>query len=174
MTRKILCASLATAALAPAALHAATVEVVETYNLPAASPYAEPVTTITTTSVAPAPRVYYYTDPAPATTYYYATPAQGRTYPSRTLNEVYYESPSPIVVEAPPLTADQAITSDVVDRIASNPKISGRIGVETYDGNVELTGRVTNPRQAELAERDARSVDGVRRVDNELRTVLSR
>lgn len=46
--------------------------------------------------------------------------------------------------------------------------------METYDRNVELTGVVTTPRQAELAERDARSVSGVRSVQNELRTRLSR
>ena len=164
MTRKTLCASLVTAALAPLAANAAAVEVIETYNMPTTTYYVEPVTT---TYVAPATRTYYYSEPASTTTYYYTTPAP-------TLNEVYYSSPSSIVVEAPPLTADQAITGDVVDRIASNPKISGRIGVETYNGNVELTGRVTNPRQAELAERDARGVDGVRGVQNELRTVLSR
>ena len=162
MTRKLLCASLA-AALAPLAMPAAAAVVVETYDIPATTYYVEPVTT---TYVAPAPRTYYYTEPAPATTYYYPT--------TPTLNDAYYQAPSTIVVEAPPLTADQAITSDVVDRIASNPKISGRVGVETYNGNVELTGRVTNPRQSELAERDARTVGGVRGVQNELRTTLSR
>lgn len=42
------------------------------------------------------------------------------------------------------------------------------------EGSVELTGRVTNPRQAELAVREARSVGGVRDVRDELRTRLSR
>jgi hypothetical protein len=163
MTRKTLCASLVAAALAPVAANAA-VEVIETYNLPTTTYYVEPVTT---TYVTPTTRTYYYSEPASTTTYYYTTPA-----PS--LSDVYYQSSSSIVVEAPPLSADQAITSDVVDRIASNPKISGRVGVETYDGNVELTGRVTNPRQSELAERDARSVDGVRSVNNDIRTRLSR
>lgn len=102
------------------------------------------------------PATTYYVETAPATTYY-----------------VVYESP-PIVVEAPALTADQAINNDVIDRLAGNPRLTGRIGVETYDRNVELTGVVTNPRQAELAERDARSVSGVRSVQNDLRTRLSR
>lgn len=162
MTRKMLCAPLVAAALAPLAATAARVEVIETYNLPPATRVAEPVTT---TYVVPAARPPHYSEPASTTTYHYRTPS---------LNEVYYQAPSSIIVEAPPLTADQAITGDVVDLIASNPRLSGRIGVETYDGKVELTGRVASPRQAELAERDARSVDGVRDVRNELRTSLSR
>lgn len=161
MTRKPLRASLVAAALATAAIPAAAaVEVVETYDLQPRTYTVEPVTT---TYVVPSRA--YYSAPASTTTYYYTSPS---------LNEVYYQSPDAILVEAPPLSGDQAITHDVVDRIASNPKISGRVGVETYDGNAELTGRVTNPRQAELAERDARSVDGVRDVRNELRTRLSR
>ena len=35
---------------------------------------------------------------------------------------------------------------------------------------MHLTGRVTTPGQADIASRDAASVDGVREVRNELRT----
>ena len=99
---------------------------------------------------------YYYYAPAPATTYYYTAPAT--TY--------YYTEPA-IIVDAP-RSVDQAITNDVVDKIASDPRISGNISVSTYNSKVELTGRVTNAGQAEIAGRDARSVDGVTDVQNNL------
>ena len=90
---------------------------------------------------------------------------------------VYDESPSTvttyvepdIVVTAPRASEDQLITYDVMDRIATDPHIQGRVGVETYRNNVTLTGRVTSPVQVERAERDAKSVDGVRDVNNLLR-----
>ena len=98
--------------------------------------------------VAPAPVYYYdYYAPPPATTYYYTEPA--------------------IIVDAP-RSVDQAITNDVVDKLATDPRISGNIGVSTYNSKVELTGRVTNSGQAEIAGRDARSVDGVLDVQNNL------
>ncbi len=83
---------------------------------------------------------------------------------------VYYEPP--IVVTAPPGTSDQLINDDVVDAIASDPRISGRIGTDTFNGNVTLNGRVGTPIQAEFAERDARSVDGVNDVDNRIRPIV--
>lgn len=95
-----------------------------------------------------------YTYPAPPSTTYVA-PAT-------------YAGPD-IVVTAPRLTEDQLITRDVADRIASNPTISGRIGVETYRNDVTLTGRTVTQGQAERAEREARSVDGVREVTNLVR-----
>ena len=109
----------------------------------------------------------YYTPPA--TTYYYVPPTSEYYYvPSATT--VYYEPP--IVVTAPPGTSDQLINDDVVDAIASDPRISGRIGTETFNGNVTLNGRVGTPIQAEFAARDARSVDGVNDVDNRIRPVV--
>ena len=98
---------------------------------------------------------YYFTDPP---TYYYTEPAR-----------VTYIEPLPateqIVVTAPRDT-DAAIADDVAYVIASDRRISGKIGVETFRGDVTLTGRVVTPGQAERAARDARSVDGVREVQN--------
>lgn len=174
MTRPNLLASLVAAAVASTAAPALAAQVIETYNL-------EPVTT---TYVAPA-TTYYYVAPA-RTEPYYNAPLRTGTYSTQPGIREVYEAPASyytrpgvreapaIIVEAPTLTRDQAINDDVVDRLASNPKLSGRIGVDTYDRNVELTGVVTNPRQAELAERDARGIAGVRDVQNELRTRLSR
>ena len=104
-----------------------------------------------TVRVSPASEYYYYYAPPPATTYYYTE---------------YYTEPA-IIVDAP-RSLDQAITNDVVDRLATDPRISGNIGVSTYNSKVELTGRVTTSGQAEIAGRDARSVDGVLDVQNNL------
>jgi hypothetical protein len=132
----------------------------ETYNLPTGnSAYPPPVVYYTPTVrevyEAPPTTVYY----VPSTTYYYAQPA----------TTVVYEAPA-IEVTAPYLTGDRRITADVVDTIAADPWISGRVGVETRDSNVNLSGIVTTPGQARRAERDAKSVPGVRNVENELRT----
>ena len=107
--------------------------------------------TSSTVSTAPAPAI----DSAPV------------TFIDRTA--VPYVAPQ-IDVTAPRASEDQLITYDVADRIAADPNISGRVGVETYRNDVTLTGRVTSPAQADRAATDARSVPGVREVNNELRS----
>ena len=104
---------------------------------------------------APAETVY-----VPSTTYYYYT------QPSTT---VIYSEP-PIVVQPPRRDDDARITQDTVDTLASDPRLSGRIGVETRDQQVELSGIVTTDGQSMRAERDARGVYGVRDVQNNLTT----
>jgi BON domain-containing protein len=110
-----------------------------------------------------APATTYYVVPddayVPSTTYYYYTPAT---------TEVYSEPP--IVVTQPRATEDELITQDVVDTLANDPRLSGRIGVETTDREVELSGIVTSSGQALRAERDTMSVPGVRNVHNTLAT----
>jgi hypothetical protein len=123
----------------------------------------------------PATTTYYYvpstTTTVPDTrTYYYVTegPQYIYTAPAPTVTEVIYEAPA-ITVEAPRLSEDQAITRDVVDTLASDPWLSGRIGVETRDRDVNLTGTVGTPGQIRRAVRGARSVPGVDHVTSELR-----
>ncbi len=149
---------------------------VATLAAAAGSAFADRATEISTAPVVT--ESYYYTTPiepyyapgvtvyetAPTTTYYYDT-APATTYVPTTTT--YYTEP-PIVVTAP-RSEDEAITNDVVDTLASDPRISGNIGVETFRNNVTLTGRVLTPTQAEIAARDAHSVDGVRDVENRLR-----
>jgi osmotically-inducible protein OsmY len=53
--------------------------------------------------------------------------------------------------------------------IAGDPRIYGRIGVDTLNANVTLTGRVMNPAMAERAASDARGIDGVADVTNYIR-----
>ena len=128
------------AATALAAAPAFSAEVIEYVY------YAPPTTTTTTT--------YYVTEPR-----YVYTP---------TVTEVIYEAPA-ITVEAPRLD-DHRITQDVVYTLANDPYLSGRIGVETRDQEVNLSGYVTTPGQVRRAVRDAKSVAGVRNVTSELRS----
>jgi hypothetical protein len=125
--------------------------------------YAPPTTTY---YYAPATTTYYYTQPA--TTYYYTEPAATYYY-TPVVTERVYEAPQ-IIVTAPYMTEDQRITSDVVDVLANDPRLSGKIGVETRNNDVTLSGVVTTPGQARRAARDAQGVYGVRNVTNDLGT----
>jgi BON domain-containing protein len=115
--------------------------------------------------VPPATTTYYYTEPA--TTYYYPAPAT--TYYTAP-TEVYYRAPDVVVTAPRYYNDDLRITDDVVGVLASDLRLTGKIGVETWRNDVTLTGRVSTPGQARIAERDAKSVDGVRDVRNQLRT----
>ncbi|HEX5128674.1 MAG TPA: BON domain-containing protein [Usitatibacter sp.] len=154
MTRRL--KSLACAGLVAAALPAMAVEVIETTRY-----YVVPATTDAYT---------YYTAPSAASdtrTYYYVT--EGPHYVTQVpVTEVIYTEPA-ITVEAPRLTEDQRITNDVVDVLAHDRYLSGRIGVETYDRDVTLSGSVTTPGQVRRAVRNAQGVPGVDHVTSELR-----
>lgn len=75
----------------------------------------------------------------------------------------------PITITQPRLTDDQRIQGDVMELLARNPNLSGRIGVVTVDRVVTLTGYTLTSGQAWRAGRDARAVEGVRHVVNEIR-----
>lgn len=65
---------------------------------------------------------------------------------------------------------DQAINTAVMERIAADPQISGRVGVDTQRNVVTLSGRVATTMQADRAARHAMRTPGVREVDNQLRS----
>ncbi len=73
---------------------------------------------------------------------------------------------SPIVVTP----QDELITQQVVNALANDARLAGRIGVQTTDREVELSGIVTNASQSRQAERDAKGVYGVVHVRNTLAT----
>lgn len=75
-----------------------------------------------------------------------------------------------ITITKPRLTEDQRIHAEVMERLASNPRLTGRVGVESHDSVVYLSGRLATPGQVDLAERDARSIRGVRAVQNEIQS----
>ena len=97
------------------------------------------------------------------------TPAVERAAPLAPVVERPTVGEPPITIEHKRLTLDERIQADVLDRIAGVQNVSGKVGVETHDAVVTLTGRVTNAGQAYRVERMARSVDGVRDVDNRIR-----
>ena len=74
-----------------------------------------------------------------------------------------------IIVTEKRLTLDQRIQADVMDVLASDPSISGKIGVESHDAVVHLSGYTMTAGQAWRAGRDAGKVLGVRYVVNEIR-----
>ena len=74
------------------------------------------------------------------------------------------------VVTADRSAEDKAITAAVINRIAADPLISGRVGVDTQRNIVTLTGRVATPVQADRAKWHAMRTAGVREVDNQLRS----
>jgi len=75
----------------------------------------------------------------------------------------------PITVEAPRLSLDERIQSQVLDVLARARDVSGKIGVESNDAVVTLSGYTTSAAQAQRAVRYAYTVDGVRNVNNEIR-----
>lgn len=139
---------------------------------PATGKYVEHEAIVYDEVTAPAPTVTYtpsvtYSDPVtytPPVTY--SAPATYATY--GTPRDVTYNDE--IVVVAPRSSRDDLISADVEDRIASDPRIGGVIGVDTYRSNVTLTGRVATEAQKERAQRHAQAVDGVRDVNNEIRS----
>lgn len=123
-------------------------DAVVVYNEPAAAP-AQPVITETLTTnetvIVPA-------EPAPA-----AAPV------------VEHSVVPPLTIEDRRLTEDQRIQALVMDKLAAAPNISGKIGVESNQQVVTLTGYTVTAAQGQRAGRLAGSVDGVKSVNNELR-----
>ena len=75
----------------------------------------------------------------------------------------------PITVEERRLSEDERIQSQVMDKLASNEHLAGKIGVESNDAVVRLSGWTSTVGQAWRAGRDAGSIHGVRYVQNEIR-----
>lgn len=75
----------------------------------------------------------------------------------------------PITIEERRLTEDERIQAEVMDRLANDTRLSGKIAVETRDAEVWLSGHTGTAGQAWNAGRVAGSVRGVRYVHNEIR-----
>lgn len=74
-----------------------------------------------------------------------------------------------ITVEERRLSTDERIQMQVMDKLASNEHLSGKIGVESHDAVVRLSGYTTTAGQAYRAGREAGSIMGVKYVQNEIR-----
>ena len=75
----------------------------------------------------------------------------------------------PITVEQRRLSLDERIQSDVMDAVLRTPNITGKIGVESSNAIVTLTGWTNTSGQAFRAGRSAQGVQGVKYVDNQIR-----
>lgn len=89
-------------------------------------------------------------------------------HPAPALERADVSAP-PIVIEQKAMTLDERIQSQVMDRLAATERLSGKIGVESNDAVVTLTGYTVTAAMAHRAERAALGVQGVRGVDNRLR-----
>jgi hypothetical protein len=74
-----------------------------------------------------------------------------------------------IIVTEQRLTEDERIQGQVMDALARNPTLTGKVGVETRDQVVNLSGYLMTNGQVMRAGREAGSVVGVRYVVNEIR-----
>ena len=73
-----------------------------------------------------------------------------------------------VEITAPRPSDDELLRNVVMDRLSSDGRISGTVGVDAYRHTVSLTGRVMSTNQVERAEMIARGVDGVWDVNNGL------
>jgi len=129
---------------------------------PQAAPYVTPaVTTSAAVPIAEAPAAPAASDDT--------IPAAA---PERTAMEHY--SLPPVTVTAPRPSDDELLRNAVLDRLASDARLSGQIGVEAYRHTVSLTGRVANTMQVDRAETIVRGVDGVWDVNNYLNARVGR
>ena len=80
------------------------------------------------------------------------------------------------VVASTPITVteqrlmDQRIQADVMRVLAANTALTGKVVVESADQVVTLSGHLATQGQIRMAGRDARGVQGVRHVVNDIRT----
>lgn len=74
----------------------------------------------------------------------------------------------PITVEERRLTRDESIQLAVMDLLRNNDRLSGKIGVESNDAVVRLSGYTMTAGQARRAGQAAHSVQGVKYVVNEI------
>jgi hypothetical protein len=97
------------------------------------------------------------------------TPLEAAAIPRTTTTYTQYTPQPQITVETRRLSEDERIQATVMDALAQAPNLSGKIGVESHDRVVTLSGYTLTAGQASRAERYARDVRGVRYVQNEIR-----
>ena len=121
------------------------------------------------TNESPGTSAYVPADTAPAAAPVSTAPQATASPPDATPVAEQSVAQPPITVEQRRLSRDERLQSLVMDRISSTPHLSGKIGVESRDAVVRLTGYTTTAGQAYRAGRAAGSVEGVRYVRNEIR-----
>ena len=74
-----------------------------------------------------------------------------------------------IIVEERRLTLDERIQADLAEKLAQAPGLSGKVGVESHEAVVTLSGWTTTSGQAQRVVRYAWNVPGVKDVQNGIR-----
>lgn len=144
--------------LIPASDSLAPNETLVTYTAPLPAPAPAPAPVMDNPQ--PAPPVLRQNVAAPAVKRVIA--------PSRSV-ETKPRTGTTIIVEARRLSPDERIQHLVMQRLAANARLDGQIAVESKDAVVRLSGWTRTAGQARLAEQDARSIQSVRQVRNEIR-----
>jgi hypothetical protein len=106
---------------------------------------------------------------APAATNDSAPPGPAMRDTAMVPATAHYVQPS-VTVTAPRPSDDELLRNVVMDRLSSDGRLSGTIGVQAYQHTVSLTGRVLTTGQVDRAGMIAHGVDGVWDVNNDLRT----
>jgi len=96
-----------------------------------------------------------------------SSPATPFTHPAVTTSPE-----SQITVEVQRLPEDVRIQAEVMEVLVNNPRLAGRIAVESKDAVVTLSGYTITAGQARHAGDDAGRVMGVRYVRNEIHPML--
>ncbi|HSG39409.1 MAG TPA: BON domain-containing protein, partial [Thermoanaerobaculia bacterium] len=79
-----------------------------------------------------------------------------------------------VQTEMAPVLDDAGVTAKVKARLMADPEVNAfHIDVDTIDGRVTLSGKVTNDEQKAEAEKLARRTEGVREVVNRLQVASS-
>ena len=87
------------------------------------------------------------------------------------LTQAFAASETSMTITEQRLT-DERIQAKVMEVLANNPELSGKVGVESRDQVVNLSGYLLTSGQVMRAGRDASKVQGVRYVVNEIRPRL--
>jgi hypothetical protein len=117
---------------------------------------------VTETTIAPAPAPETCSCPHPRPS------SCQRRRPSQSPKRAPAVPEPGIIVTEQRLTEDERIQAQVMDVLARNPSLTGKVGVETRDQVVNLSGYLMTNGQVMRAGRDAGSVIGVRYVVNEI------
>ena len=88
------------------------------------------------------------------------------------LSPVFAGTPESSMTITEQRLTDERIQARVMEVLANNPELSGKVGVESKDQVVNLSGYLMTSGQVMRAGRDASKVQGVRYVVNEIRPQL--
>jgi osmotically-inducible protein OsmY len=98
-----------------------------------------------------------------------APAGNGTSSASRPASGGASSGPASTAGKSAPQPGDSSISTVVRSRLSANPTLKAlKIGVDTHDGIVTLTGQVNTLADKSAAQAEARAVGGVKAVNNQL------